>query len=972
MRADLANGAQQMKSGLANLQSLATQFAPILTLGGLVAFSKGVIESAGHLVDLAQQTDFSAQALSGLKSLLEENGSSVDSFARGIFIAQKNIGGLKDRTDPAAAAIATLGLNLTELQDSSPEKFLDLIATALSKVENQVQKSALGAKIFGRAYQEIGPILDQIGGRLEQFKKKGIDEETLRKLDEFGDSWTRIGNTFQVLAAGPLAGFAESLEKILRLINLLPKTASESLEGFKSVVKNLTEITGRSLGMEPGKIALMSDAELEEFAKKSRIAKGEITSLLAARKKLNEFLAATPFNPPKEAPQGSGRRNIVDTGDLKKSQDAVRSFFDGLEKQLEQAQGKLKEGLFGPGSALGDQLDADFKRFKEKLAADKIPIPKGLDAQFEKFKEAILGANQELSTQKLLLDQLSAYDTMDQEFGKALADRREEENKVNRELAERLRLLSIEQAYAGFDIMDADQGRQIEEENQKVQDLGRTLADLRERMYAASQLSIALGGSFDLTSETIELQRQKVEALIRAYGALHPQVQHAVAELKKLEQQKVNQDLFHSLADALDRGIADTARGIREGNQTLTDGMRNLASNMVLSFQEELLKLSVINPIKNWLMDMLNVQGQRFPTIDILSMIGLSQGAPRAQQQPNIQNHPNVAAPVELPIDFEGWTFELMDGLEQVDSTMSQGLSQLFNSADTGFFKFFADLSRTIMDGIESIDVSGGGFDFGGLFGGGGDQPEQLAGPPIEDQSDEISGIWGNMNSAMSTGILSLGSLGETGFGQFFSSLGSILMQGLGSLGGLFGGGGGGGFGSFFGSLFGGGGFGAAAAVPALAGGGLVPENLPRFDTGGLAVLHAGEVVLKKSSVDKFGLGNALALNKTGRAPADAPSFAIGGLVPSNLPRFDNGGLVMQSPSIQSSGFPTPPVVNEGPAPAAGGNLQLSVDFKNAQIIPRAPWTTPEDVVNITVRDVDNLGKILRTIERRTNIKSGV
>lgn len=792
LRQDLATGQSIMKGGLASMQSLARTFAPVLSIGGVIAFGKSVFELGGHLQDLSEQTGISAQLLSGMKSVLEENGTSLDAFATGIFKAQKELGEIRKETDPAAVAIKRLGLNLEELRNLGTDQFLEKITDALGNVQNPMERAALGAGLLGRQYRELGPAIQALSGRLAELRASGLSDEDIRALDEAGDAWTRFANRVEIASGKLLATLQDRLQK-----------TKEQQQRFIN--------------------------EFRRFFTREAFQKNQLEDIL-----IDIEPKPTLREPPAKPQPFAG---LGDPDALKKSQDAVRSFFDGLEKQLEQAQGKLKEGLFGPGSSLGDQLTADFNRFKDKLAADKIPLPKGLDAQFEKLKTAILGANQELTTQKLLLDQLSAYDTMDQEFGKALAERREEENKVNRELAERVRLLSIEQAFSGFDIMDADQGRQIEEENQKIQDLGRTLADLRERMYDASQLSIALGGNFDLTSEKLEIQRQKVEALTKAYGALDPAVQQAVAELKKLEQQKANQDLFRSLADAVDRGISDTVRGISEGSQTLEEGMRNLARNMVLSFQEELLKLTVTNPIKNWLMEMMGIEGERFPTLDLLSLFGGGGGQGAAQGQPNIQNFPNVAAPTEPPIDFEGWTFELMDGFKQVDNTMTQGFAQMFNMADIGFFKFFIDLGKKIMDGISSINLGGGGggFSFGDLFGGG----------------DEA---W----------------------------LGGFKTGGL---------------------------------VPALA-------NVPHFDSGGLAVLHPGEFVLNAPSVRKIGAGTLAQMN-------------------------------------------------EGKMPSSGSNLAVEVNV-NGSITPNNPNARADEIVNIVVRDLDNQGKILRTFERRTNIKSGV
>lgn len=67
---------------------------------------------------------------------------------------------------------------------------------------------------------------------------------------------------------------------------------------------------------------------------------------------------------------------------------------------------------------------------------------------------------------------------------------------------------------------------------------------------------------------------------------------------------RANEEQFNKLFGSLDIGIRDTLRGISEGTQSLGDGMRNLARNMMLSFQEELLKETLLNPLKDMLMSL--------------------------------------------------------------------------------------------------------------------------------------------------------------------------------------------------------------------------------------------------------------------------------------------------------------------------------------------------------------------------------
>lgn len=817
LRADLAKGQSILQGGLGSMQSMVSRAAGALgigiSIGGLVAFSKGVIDTAGHLVDLADQTGISAQALSGLKSILEENGTSVDAFAKGIFLAQKNIQGIKDESDPAAVSIRTLGLNLKELQNASPEKMFDLIATALNKVENQGQRNQLGAKVLGRSYQELAAIIPQLAGKMEDFKKGGISDTDLRRLDEFGDAWTRLGNRMQIIASGPLANLVAGFE---RLFSLTESTKLKS--DLADVTKEIARLDMALANMEKRRGTnqqSLRDDPTELLERKKDLTKAFID--------LNDQLIR--LDKPKATKTDGGRLNIVDPGDIKKSQDAVRSFFDSLEKQLESAQGKLKEGLFGEGSALGDQMDADFKRFKERLTADKIPVPKGLDAAFAKMRESLLGVNDELKTQKLLFEQLSANDFIDQEFMAIRRDLREEENKINRELAERIRLLQIEQSFGAIEAMDAERGKEMADQGDKVGDLGRTLSYLRDEQWQVNQLSIALGNTFDSTSASLDIQRQKVEALTRAYGALDPRVTEAVGSLRDLERQAAQREVFDRIFDSLDTGLRDTIRGISEGTQTIGEGMKNLARNMLLSLQEELLKLSVMNPLKNFLLDMLNVKGPRAQTLgSLFGAAGVAGGVAAGAG--------NAAASAIPAIDFEKVTFELAEGFSFMETTISEGIGSVFTESSIGWGEMFSNIGDVAMEGLSSL-------------------------------GEGIANIFGSILKGIA------------------NAFGGSFEQG--------------------------------GIIPSFATGGLI-GSLPRFDTGGLAVVHPGEFVLRAPQARSIGYGNLEKMNRTGKLP---------------------GG--------------------------EGGGTTVSVQI-NGDITPRQPNMKKEDIIKVSIANLKDKGALYNAI----------
>jgi hypothetical protein len=218
LRLDVKEMEGVFKTSFSNVENMAKGLTNILGaslgVGALIAYGKQLVALGGQLKDLSQQTGISGQTLSGLKSTLEENGTSLDAFAKGIFTLQKNLGGIKNESDPAAQAVKQLGLNLDQIRQADTETFLQLITDALGKVENPINRAALGAQLLGKNFRELGPAIEEISGHLAQLRKSGLSDADINTLDEFGDAWTRLNNRLKVVAAEGLAEVIRDLSNI--------------------------------------------------------------------------------------------------------------------------------------------------------------------------------------------------------------------------------------------------------------------------------------------------------------------------------------------------------------------------------------------------------------------------------------------------------------------------------------------------------------------------------------------------------------------------------------------------------------------------------------------------------------------------------------------------------------------------------------------------------------------------------------
>ncbi len=273
----------------------------VFSTAALIGFAKQVVDLAGNLSDLSAQTGISAQTLSGIKSTLEENGTSVEAFAKGVFTAQRNIGQASTET---RAAVRDLGLDLRQLSTASPEEFLQTIASALAKIEDPIQRNALGAALLGRSFKELSPALSEIAGKFEELRSKGMKEEDIRRLDEFGDAMTRLKNKLLIFSAG--AAF-----DIGKMIGLADLTRIEQLGRAEIAVDKLTAAVARATGKSAADIENSSIAQLIKLTEKAPPAvTAAVSALVNARNKVDEILAKPAEGAKGPAPLNAAQKQI--------------------------------------------------------------------------------------------------------------------------------------------------------------------------------------------------------------------------------------------------------------------------------------------------------------------------------------------------------------------------------------------------------------------------------------------------------------------------------------------------------------------------------------------------------------------------------------------------------------------------------------------------------------------------------------
>jgi hypothetical protein len=189
-----------------------------LSVGGLAAFLKAGIDDLDAFNDMADRTGIAVEELAGLQIGLKLADTTAEAFADTANKLSINIG--KNSED-----FAKLGVTARD-----PLEAMIQFADVFSSVEDAQTRAALGAKVLGRSYAELAPLLLQGGAAIrEQIadgkRWTGITAEMARQAGEFNDALDTLTFRMQALkvrAVGPL------LEGITLLIDHFKDVYSET------------------------------------------------------------------------------------------------------------------------------------------------------------------------------------------------------------------------------------------------------------------------------------------------------------------------------------------------------------------------------------------------------------------------------------------------------------------------------------------------------------------------------------------------------------------------------------------------------------------------------------------------------------------------------------------------------------------------------------------------------------------------
>jgi len=176
---------------------------PIVAAGaGILALTTKVANYADELLDLKAQTGLSTDSLQEWRHVAEIAGVSADTVANAVIGLTRRLPSLAEEGSVSSEQLAKLGLAFEDLAAMDPEDTIDTLIDRLSSMEDVTERNAIGAKLFGGAWIEMAPILDEGAEGIKALREEAhelgivVSEESLDQIDAFRKEWVKVKEQF--------------------------------------------------------------------------------------------------------------------------------------------------------------------------------------------------------------------------------------------------------------------------------------------------------------------------------------------------------------------------------------------------------------------------------------------------------------------------------------------------------------------------------------------------------------------------------------------------------------------------------------------------------------------------------------------------------------------------------------------------------------------------------------------------------
>ncbi len=210
-------------SSSASLGGLASTVVAFVAGGALASLVNQSIDLGDSLSGLSVKTGVSVEALSGLKFVAEQNGSSLDSLSGALSVLGRNMLAAAQGGEKQQQIFSDLGVeykNLDGTLRTGDATFIDVI-DKLSQIDNVTQRAATAQQVMGKSAGSLAGVLaissKEMQEQIQYARDLGLimSEEDAKAADAFRDAQAALGTATQNLVLHALAPCLDSLQDIV-------------------------------------------------------------------------------------------------------------------------------------------------------------------------------------------------------------------------------------------------------------------------------------------------------------------------------------------------------------------------------------------------------------------------------------------------------------------------------------------------------------------------------------------------------------------------------------------------------------------------------------------------------------------------------------------------------------------------------------------------------------------------------------
>jgi hypothetical protein len=211
-----ANASGGFSKALGISRELLGTFGIALSVGAVVEFGKHLIESTAGLASQARAIGVSTDALQAYRAAAAAYGGTNQEADDAIRRFTRSIGDAADVMGPARKAFMDIGLTAHDLAGGT-EAALPHVANALLSIRDASERAREEVALFGRSGQDVERFLKAWADPdvVANMKDAGqvLDEQLIKRADEFVTAWTMAWSKFGNQAVVALGGTIEYIEE---------------------------------------------------------------------------------------------------------------------------------------------------------------------------------------------------------------------------------------------------------------------------------------------------------------------------------------------------------------------------------------------------------------------------------------------------------------------------------------------------------------------------------------------------------------------------------------------------------------------------------------------------------------------------------------------------------------------------------------------------------------------------------------